>query len=729
MRVQLPPPSPHVRDNNHLFMSYSSQDRPFVERLAQDLRDRGHIVWIDFEGIRGGERWKQSIADGLHPSQMVLLVLSPESVVSAWVEEEVETARTLGKTIIPLLLRPVKDIPQPNLAWVVQEIQYHDFTKQRYEHVLTELLKDLPRPQSGKAGHCQRIIARLAAAPWGLDHYIQEEARLLPVDASPYEDGIVRAQRENLIYRLWQSERLLVLGEPGVGKTVALERLAWELASANPTIIPITVKLLMYDGQPLLEWVRLDLVQTGEIKLATLDATRDFLSQPDHRCYLLLDGLNEVRPAFREQLLGEITRLGLEYPQHRMVVTSRIQDESWHTLRQGGVVRESVVVQTIHPAQAQTYLMAHLGPDEGQMLWGQLDEKMRGLAATPLLLWLIKEAWLEAREKHSHGAIRVPENRGELYRNFVRRMLRRDNERKLNQAHREADRLAALQRLALAMHQAQALTLPRERVAEIVGKPELVDALLVNGLLVGERDLRFSPHQTLQEHFAALAIQGEVSQRIGKKGIGKLAQRMGAGRGVLDYANDGWWAETFIQLAGLTDDPNTLAQSLADYNPWLAWWCVQDGRRVDPATEKAIRAKSMALIESPQVADRRRAAQALAQLSTTPVAGRVVEPLAMLSLDADAMVARVALTALIGMGEYGQKAFESRFSQLTVPKRVEWGRAIADVDPRPGVGLRADGLPDFDWVYLPGGIFEFGGDMDAYESLDAMQVKVDGFAM
>lgn len=647
MSVQLPPPSLHVGDSNHLFMSYASQDRPFVERLAQDLREHGHIVWIDFEGIRGGDQWKQSIADALHPSKLVLLVLSPDAVASAWVEEEIETARTLGKKIIPLMLRPIQDVQRPNLAWVVQEIQYRDFTQMRYEHVLTELLKDLPRPESGIAGHCQRLIARLAATPWGLDHYIQEEARLLPVDASPYEDGMVQAQRENLIRRLWGSERLLVLGEPGVGKTVALERLSWELASADPAIVPITVKLLMYDGQPLLEWIRLDLAQTGEIKLATLEATRKFLHQRDLTCYFLLDGLNEVRPAYRGQLLGEITRLALEYPQHRLVVTSRIQDESWHTLRQSGVIRASVVVQTIHPEQALAYLVAHLGSADGQTLWEQLDGKMRGLAATPLLLWFIKEAWLEARERQTAGPVRVPENRGELYHNFVRRMLRRDDERRLNQTYLEHERLMALEQLAFEMNQLKALTLSRERAIEVVGNPQIIEALLVNGLLMGERELRFSPHQTLQEHFAALAIQEAVLQRVRKRGVGKLLQRMGAGRGPLDYANDGWWTETFIQLAGLTDDPNALAQTLAELNPWLAWWCVQEGHKVNHATQAKIEARSIALINSPQVEDRRRAAQTLMRFQSP----RTILPLSKLIFDADEEVAQLARTAIRQQGE------------------------------------------------------------------------------
>ncbi|EFX60150.1 hypothetical protein DAPPUDRAFT_279127, partial [Daphnia pulex] len=46
---------------------------------------------------------------------------------------------------------------------------------------------------------------------------------------------------------------------------------------------------------------------------------------------------------------------------------------------------------------------------------------------------------------------------------------------------------------------------------------------------------------------------------------------------------------------------------------------------------------------------------------------------------------------------------------LPVPERARAGVVLSQlVDPRPGVGVAANGLPDIDWVELPPGRFKFG---------------------
>lgn len=51
-----------------IFLSYSSDDSAWVNRLRDDLQERGVKVWIDTEGIRPGRRLSKEIQSGIKSS-------------------------------------------------------------------------------------------------------------------------------------------------------------------------------------------------------------------------------------------------------------------------------------------------------------------------------------------------------------------------------------------------------------------------------------------------------------------------------------------------------------------------------------------------------------------------------------------------------------------------------------------------------------------------------------
>jgi hypothetical protein len=245
--------------------------------------------------------------------------------------------------------------------------------------------------------------------------YIQEQGATLPIEASPYQADRL-ASRNNLLQLLHNAHRLLVLGNPGSGKTVSLERLAWELCAGPQPTVPVLVRLFHYDGKPLAEWLRALLQETGHLRFDDQQALLAFLKREGTgRCFFLFDGLNEVPPPYRDQFVGELVRWMAAYPRHPVILTSRAQDELWRRLR--AEVGHTVVVQPISDEQARRYLVAHLD-ERGHELYRRLDERLRAMARTPLILWLIKEAGAAGES--------VPGNRGQLYGRFVSRMLRRD---------------------------------------------------------------------------------------------------------------------------------------------------------------------------------------------------------------------------------------------------------------------------------------------------------------
>jgi hypothetical protein len=236
----------------------------------------------------------------------------------------------------------------------------------------------------------RRKLEREAEARWGgMGLYIHEEGSHLPIEASPYQPGLT-GSREDLLRRLQQAERLIVLGEPGSGKTVALQRFAWELCGEAQAVVPVLVPLLFYAGTSLEDWMRALLQETGELRFDNHETLVAFLKEGKTTCCFLFDGLNEVTPTQRERLRDELVRWLASYPEHAIIITSRVQDEQWRLLRQR--VSDTQVIQPITDSQINAYLKAGLGEDKGQALFDRLDERLRTLAQRPLLLWLMKEA-------------------------------------------------------------------------------------------------------------------------------------------------------------------------------------------------------------------------------------------------------------------------------------------------------------------------------------------------
>jgi hypothetical protein len=75
-----------------VFLSYSSQDRLFVERLAADLVSYGLKVWWDQWEMQVGDSLVVRIQEGIQSSSWLVVVLSPNSAESSWVKRELASA-------------------------------------------------------------------------------------------------------------------------------------------------------------------------------------------------------------------------------------------------------------------------------------------------------------------------------------------------------------------------------------------------------------------------------------------------------------------------------------------------------------------------------------------------------------------------------------------------------------------------------------------------------------
>ncbi|HSG91810.1 MAG TPA: TIR domain-containing protein [Pseudomonadales bacterium] len=88
------------------FLSYARKDSDFALRLAKDLRDSGHPVWVDQLDIEPGTNWDRSVEAALDACVRVIVVLSPTSVASDNVLDEIALAIDEGKDVLPVLMAP-----------------------------------------------------------------------------------------------------------------------------------------------------------------------------------------------------------------------------------------------------------------------------------------------------------------------------------------------------------------------------------------------------------------------------------------------------------------------------------------------------------------------------------------------------------------------------------------------------------------------------------------------
>ncbi|MBN1680741.1 MAG: TIR domain-containing protein [Anaerolineae bacterium] len=117
-----------------LFVSYAAEDSDFAYRLASDLRAEGFRVWIDLDGLGGGEQqWTHVTEQALNRSDHVVVVISPDAMASRGVGKEVMVALQWNKNVISALWHGHK------LPAQLRDLDYVDF-RTHYDDAFDDLL-------------------------------------------------------------------------------------------------------------------------------------------------------------------------------------------------------------------------------------------------------------------------------------------------------------------------------------------------------------------------------------------------------------------------------------------------------------------------------------------------------------------------------------------------------------------------------------------------------------
>jgi TIR domain-containing protein len=107
------------------FLSHSFENSQVAKRLATDLRSKGVDVWFAEWEIRPGDSLRRKIDEGIEKASLFLVLLTPASIQSEWVQVELDAGmvkRIQGQCrLIPILLEITDEQVPPTLrgiSWV-----------------------------------------------------------------------------------------------------------------------------------------------------------------------------------------------------------------------------------------------------------------------------------------------------------------------------------------------------------------------------------------------------------------------------------------------------------------------------------------------------------------------------------------------------------------------------------------------------------------------------------
>lgn len=135
------------------FISYSSKDQKFPERLHADLQAKGVRCWFAPEDLKIGDKFRIRIDESIRIHDKLLLVLSENSIASDWVEKEVETAFEQERDRKSTVLFPIRldnAVMDSKLGWaadIKRSRHIGDFSNWKdhdsYQKAFDRLLRDL----------------------------------------------------------------------------------------------------------------------------------------------------------------------------------------------------------------------------------------------------------------------------------------------------------------------------------------------------------------------------------------------------------------------------------------------------------------------------------------------------------------------------------------------------------------------------------------------------------
>lgn len=161
------------------FLSYSRSDERFALRLAKDLRAHGVAMWVDQLDIRPSEHWDRAIERAVAACRGLVVILSPRSVASENVADEISFAIDSGKSVLPVMIEKCV------LPLRITRMHVVDATGS-YDKALRQCLGELQRP-----GNASEYKSAARASPPLDPRTVSEAKRQLAAIIGPIAEILV----------------------------------------------------------------------------------------------------------------------------------------------------------------------------------------------------------------------------------------------------------------------------------------------------------------------------------------------------------------------------------------------------------------------------------------------------------------------------------------------------------------------------------------------------------
>lgn len=238
--------------------------------------------------------------------------------------------------------------------------------------------QNLERIIPGAAASARDIATQwLSPLPINAEHLIELQAYRLDEQGSRVGEAVGVS---GLKSRLADSERLILLGGPGAGKSTALSIMAAAMLDDSSEMIPLLVSIpeFLDARKPILDYV----AEQPAFRSAGISVDDLASLAVRGQINFLLNGWNEVGGADSERASRELRKIAREYPAVGVLVSSRPQKVDPFN---GAAVPYELA--GVSDSQRETYIRAVL-PGQEQDLLQQIDgsHSLNSLSRSPFIL-------------------------------------------------------------------------------------------------------------------------------------------------------------------------------------------------------------------------------------------------------------------------------------------------------------------------------------------------------